>query len=96
MPDPIPFTVVRLADGASFEEACKLAGVALREVRLKQTMREKIPPELLSGNYRVITFDSVQITISERIAGERRVRGFAVGDKIDATDPQLPRSNSEL
>jgi hypothetical protein len=92
MPNSIPFTVVRLADGACLEEACKLAGVAQREVRLKQTMREKIPAELLSGDYRVITFDGVQITISERIDGERRVRGFAVVDKSCAAE--APRESS--
>ncbi len=70
------FTVVRLADGATLDRACKLAGIAPASVTLTQKVGEK-PPDDLPHDFRIISFDGLQITISERIDGERRVRGFA-------------------
>jgi hypothetical protein len=72
------FTVVRLAYGATLEQACKLAGIEPTEVHLTQAVREKIETAKLPQDFRIISFDGNQITISERIDGERRVRGFAV------------------
>ncbi len=72
------FTVVRLGEGAQMERACQLAGIAPSEVDFTQSMAEKIAPEKLNGDFRVISFDGHQITISERIHGERRLKGFAV------------------
>jgi hypothetical protein len=75
------FTVVRLAPGATLDRACELAGIPVKDVHLTQTMNEKVAPDKLAGDFRVISFDGDQITISERIQGERRLRGFAVGEQ---------------
>jgi hypothetical protein len=77
------FTAVRLAEGASLAAACRLARVSEAEVDLTQSLNEKIAPDLLTEDFRVISFDGNQMTISERINGERRVRGFAVSDRVD-------------
>jgi hypothetical protein len=86
------FTVVRLGDGASLERACELSGVSVTEVDFTQSMGEKIAPEKLMGDFRVISFDGHQITISERIAGERRVRGFAVDLPLRGVSESPPSS----
>ena len=90
MADEKLFTVVRLGDGAKLERACELSGIQVSDVDFTQSMGEKIAPEKLMGDFRVISFDGNQITISERIAGERRVRGFAVG-RPPPSGPELPR-----
>ena len=72
---PRVFTVVRLADGASLQRACELAGINTADVTLIQNVGEKAPEDL-PNEFRIISFDGLQITISERIDGERRVRGF--------------------
>ena len=75
------FTVVRLADGARLERACELAGIQPIHVDLIQSVAEKVSPRHLQSDFRVISFDGQQITISERIKGERAVKGFAVEDR---------------
>jgi hypothetical protein len=79
-PSPKPsdgvFTVVRLAYHATVERACELAGIKVDDVdfiRRQGEIAPREPPE----NYRIVSFDATQITISERVNGERRVRGFA-------------------
>ena len=79
------FTIVRLAYGASFESACQLAGISPKEVNLTQAVGEKTETEKLPQDFRIISFDGNQITISERIDGECRVRGFAVTEHPPAT-----------
>jgi hypothetical protein len=80
------FTVVRLAPGATLQRACELAGIKPKDVHLTQTMNEKVAPDKLTGDFCVISFDGDQITISERIKGERRLRGFAVGAQSSDSD----------
>jgi hypothetical protein len=75
-PDGI-FTIIRLAYEATVERACELAGIGKGEVDLVQRVGEKAPANL-PENFRIVSFDGAQMTISERINGERRVRGFAV------------------
>ncbi len=70
------YTVVRLAYHATVERACELAGIKVEDVDVIQR-RGEIAPKELPENYRIVSFDTTQITISERIGGERRVRGFA-------------------
>ena len=84
------FTVVRLAYQATLEHACQLAGVSPSAVNLIQRLGEKVETEQLPANFRIISFDGQQITISERIDGERRVRGFAVGEQSDPADGPAP------
>jgi len=74
------------------ERACKLAGIDPEGVDLTQTMHEKVEPRKLDGDFRVINFDGRQITISERINGERRLRGFladehSAGQRVEGTQP---------
>jgi hypothetical protein len=71
------YTIVRLADSGTLERACQLAGISPSDVTLTQKIGERTPQEL-SGDFRIISFDGGQITISESINGERRTRGFAV------------------
>ncbi len=71
------YTVVRLADDATVERACKLADIEVSDVDLVQRISE-ITPKNLPNSFRIVSFDGRQMTISERIQGERRVRGFAV------------------
>jgi hypothetical protein len=52
-----------------------LAGIAPSEVTLTQKLGQKLPNDL-PENFRIISFDGLQITISEKLDGERRVRGF--------------------
>lgn len=96
MADEKLFTVVRLGDGAKLERACELSGIRVADVDFTQSMGEKIAPEKLMGDFRVISFDGHQITISERIAGERRVRGFAVDRPLPGVpEPPRPRGTAE-
>ena len=85
------FTVVRLADGAKLDRACELAGIQPIHVDLIQSMAEKVAPSSLQGDFRVISFDGQQITISERIKGERAVKGFAVTEQIGANEPHTAK-----
>lgn len=71
------YTIVRLAYDATLDRACELAGINPTEVNLVQKAGEKSPTNL-PADFRIISFDGVQVTISERINGERRARGFAV------------------
>jgi hypothetical protein len=71
------FTIVRLAYDATFERACQLAGIEPGDVSITQRIGEK-PFENLPPEFRIVSFDGEQITISERIGGERRTRGFSV------------------
>ena len=80
------FTIIRLADGADLKRACELAGIQPAEVSLTQQLREKMDTEHLPKDFRIISFDGNQITISERVDGERRVRGFAVDGQPGYTD----------
>ena len=85
------FTVVRLAYNASLEEACALAGITVSQVRLVQKAGEKIDLAKMPDDFRIISFDGHQMTISERVGGVRQVRGFAVGEQFGAQEPGLPR-----
>src|SRR5688572_19909676 len=60
------FTIVRLTNGATVERACELAGIAPSEVTLTQKVGEKTPEDL-PENFRIISFDGLQITISEKV-----------------------------
>jgi hypothetical protein len=75
------YTVVRLAYDATLARACELAGIDARNVNIVQKAGEKLPTNL-SGDFRIVSFDGIQVTISERINGERRARGFAVPPTI--------------
>ena len=72
-----PYTVVRLAEGGTLERACELAKIKRGDVNLVQRIGERIPQDL-RDEFRIISFDGRQMTISERVDGERRVRGFEV------------------
>jgi|SRR5687767_6999743 len=85
------FTIIRLADGASQDQACKLAGIDPSEVNLTQKMGEKTNTEHLPADFRIISFDGQQITISERVAGERKVRGFAIGEQFEQGQVVSPK-----
>lgn len=71
------FTIVRLAYDATVEKACELASIPRSDVNLVQRIGERSPADV-KDEFRIISFDGTQITISERINGERRVRGFRV------------------
>jgi hypothetical protein len=71
------FTIVRLADTGTLDRACELAGINPSEVSLTQKAGEQAT-RTLTGDFRIISFDGRQITISESVKGERSTRGFAV------------------
>ena len=75
-PDTI-HTIVRLGYDATIERACQLAGIDQSDVDIVQRLGEEVP-KAMPGDFRIISFDGSQITISERINGERKTRGFAV------------------
>ena len=70
-------TIVRLGYDATIERACELARINQSEVNVVQRFGDEVP-KAMSGDFRIISFDGYQITISERINGERKTRGFAV------------------
>ena len=71
------YTIVKLAYDATLKQACDLAKIKPNQVDLIQRAGEKNPADL-PADYRIVSFDGIQMTISERINGERSVRGFAV------------------
>jgi hypothetical protein len=82
------YTIIRLAYDATVERACELAHLDKVEVALIQKVGERTP-EKLPENYRIVSFDGAQMTISERINGERRVRGFAVKEETKKTTKKV-------
>jgi hypothetical protein len=89
------YTIVRLSYDATLERACELAGIAVSAVNLTQRTGEKVDTAILPANFRIISFDGTQITISERIDGERRVRGFAVGQQFGEKEIAKPREQND-
>ena len=71
------FTMVRLAYRATLQRACELAGINPSEVNAVHKIGDGIPKDL-PENFRIISFDGEQVTISERIDGQRQTRGFPV------------------
>ncbi len=74
------YTVIRLAYDATLERACELAKINPSDVALVQKVGERAPADL-PDDFRIVSFDGMQMTISERIDGERRARGFAVNEE---------------